>query len=176
MLRRAPVFVAIVVALLVLVTVLSPSAADGDRGPAWYLPLVHNQVTPTPTCTVTPTPTPTATPTPLPAIVRIAPDCSQFDVPGADGKRYTEEYVCFENRGGATAYLEGWVVRDEADAQYTFPPFELAPQAVVRLRSGYGTDTATDLYWGQNRFVWNNAGDTVYLYDNVGNLVDRYAY
>lgn len=156
--------------------------------PSLTATLTHT-TTPTPshTASATPsdTPTGTATPTlPLGPRVRIVPQCgeapppwcSQFDAPGDDNANRNEEYVCFQNQGGEVANLLHWRVKDEADTTYTFPPFALHPGGYVRLRTGSGTDTATDLYWGRGRAVWNNAGDTVYLYDALWNLIDKYTY
>ena len=39
-----------------------------------------------------------------------------------------------------------------------------------------GTDTVTDLYWGSGSAIWNNAGDTAWLRDEQGSLVDSYSY
>ncbi len=50
--------------------------------------------------------------------------------------------------------------------------FELQPGATVTIHTGSGTDTATDLYWGSKRAIWNNKGDVVYLYGPNKNLVD----
>ncbi len=123
---------------------------------------------------VTPTPTPTTGV--APAQVRIAPWCSQFDAPGNDNYNLNEEYVCFENQGGSAASMTGWHVKDVSGHIYTFPLFTLASGARVRLRTGPGPDTATDLYWGKSGAVWNNDGDTVYLYDAGWNLVHSYSY
>ena len=108
--------------------------------------------------------------TPLPDGVRVNPECSQFDAPG------TEEYVCFTNWGTSRQNMKGWSVRDEVGHTYTFPIFNLWPGATVRLHTGSGTDSAADLYWGRGSAVWNNDGDTVYLYDDAWNLVDSYTY
>ncbi len=164
--------VAIILATVMLLPhrAIKSATAGGSPQGVCYLPLVHNGREPTPT------PTPSPTPTPLPAAVRIAAWCSQFDVPGADGNKYDEEYVCFENYGGQTAQMLGWQVRDETGFTYTFPAFALPPKQSVRLHTGSGTDTATDVYWGLRHFVWNNAGDTVYLYDDTGTLIDQYTY
>ncbi len=35
--------------------------------------------------------------------------------------------------------------------------------------------TESKLYWG-DRAIWNNSGDTVYLRDSVGNVVDKVSY
>ncbi len=144
--------------------------------------------TPTATPTATPTQTPTASPTAIPTAtqtptmpsmpnVRVAWWCTQVDAPGNDNYNLTEEYVCFENHGGAPANMTGWHVKDEYGHTYTFPMFTLPAGAHVRLRTGSGTDTATDLYWGRTgRAVWNNGGDTVYLYDDAWVLVDDHSY
>ena len=105
-----------------------------------------------------------------PADVRVNVDCCQFEAPG------TEEYVCFTNWGGTPQSMTDWRVRDEVDHTYSFPPFVLGAGATVKLHTGSGTDTATDLYWGRGSAVWNNEGDTVYLFDSAWNLVDSYSY
>ena len=63
-------------------------------------------------------------------------------------------------------------MKDKENHTYDFPSFELQPGATVTIRTGCGTDTATYLYWGSKRAIWNNKGDTVYLYDANNNLVD----
>jgi hypothetical protein len=135
-------------------------------------PLAAPTATPKPTPTLKPTPTQTAGP----ANVRVASWCSQFDAPGNDHDNLNQEYVCLENRGGSPAGMTGWRVRDEYGWTYTFPTFTLPAGVHVKLRTGCGTNTATDLYWSRTGAVWNNAGDTVYLYNAAGQLVYRYSY
>lgn len=86
-----------------------------------------------------------------------------------------QEWVCFSNYGG-DADVTGWRVRDEANHTYVFPSFTLPAGETVRLHTGSGPDGQTDLYWGSGRAIWNNSGDTVYLYNARGSLVDRYGY
>jgi hypothetical protein len=138
--------------------------------------------TPTPTATSSPTPIATATPTATPTLppgtpnVRIEPACSQFDAPGDDNANLNEEYVCFTNRGNSTVDISGWTVRDVAAHIYTFPTFTLAAHLSVKLHTGCGTNTYTDVYWCQTGAIWNNSGDTVYLYNSASVLVDSYTY
>ena len=113
---------------------------------------------------------------PSPADVRVVGWCSQFDAPGNDNDNLNEEYVCFRNQGGSPADMSGWHVRDDADHTYTFPSFTLGLGATVKLHTGTGANTASDLYWGRSQAVWNNGGDTVYLYDSGWSLVDSYSY
>jgi hypothetical protein len=103
-------------------------------------------------------------------------DCCQVDAPGNENENLTKEYVCFVNRDTVAVNMGGWHVQDEVTHDYTFPAFTLAPGARVRLRTGSGTDTTTDLYWGEGQAVWNNGGDTIYLYDGGWNLIDSYTY
>ena len=135
---------------------------------------------PTPTCTRTPEPTRLRTPTPTqtrsPAAIRVAAWCSQFNAPGNDHQNLNEEYVCFDNQGSAAADMTGWHVKDANVHTYTFPTFSLASGAWVKLRTGCGSNTATDLYWCRSQAVWNNDGDTVYLYNAAWALVDQYRY
>lgn len=110
--------------------------------------------------------------------ILIDPNCSLFDAPGNDNQNREEEYVCFTQRGAQPIDLTGWSVRDDHGWTYSVPVFSLAPGASVRLRTGCGVDTDTDLYWCKPDAyaVWNNAGDTVTLLDPQGVLIARYSY
>jgi hypothetical protein len=99
------------------------------------------------------------------------------DAPGNDHENLNEEYVGFENTGGTDLELGGWTVRDEADHVYRFPNgYTLAAGETVTLHTGSGTDSQTDLYWGEGRAVWNNGGDTVIVRDADGREVTRREY
>jgi len=87
-----------------------------------------------------------------------------------------DEWVDIENRSGASVDMAGWAVEDAAGNRYEFPSdFSLAAGDTVRLHSGDGTDSDTDLYWGDD-YIWNNDGDTCLLYADTGDLVQRYEY
>lgn len=133
-----------------------------------------------PTTTPTPTPTsvPTNTPAPLAARITVDPSCSQFDSPGDDSKNKSEEYVCLRNGGDQSIRMQGWTLKDEYGWTYILPEFTLDPGATVKIRTGCGQNTATDLYWCHEgaTAIWNNDGDIVFLYDLEGNLVTKHAY
>jgi hypothetical protein len=86
------------------------------------------------------------------------------------------EYVELINRDNAGQRMNGWILCDQQGHHcYTFAVFTLPTQATVRVWSKAGTDTVTDLYWGHRQPVWNNEGDTAFLRDNRGALVDESA-
>lgn len=88
------------------------------------------------------------------------------------------EYVALENQGTSAAAMDAWTVKDEVGATYSFPSgFTLAAGATVKVYTGSGSDTASELYWGRGQAVWNNSGgDTAYLLDAAGVLVDEWSY
>ncbi len=103
----------------------------------------------------------------------------EHDPPGRDEENLNGEWVEVRNDGELAAGVGGWVLRDESSTnRYTFPVgFELPPDgAVVRVRVGCGTDTADELFWCATEPVWNNGGDTAYLFDAHGSLVARLGY
>lgn len=99
------------------------------------------------------------------------------DADGDDAENLNDEYVVFENTGTSSLDLSGWELADAADHTYTIPEGTvLDPGERITIHTGSGTDTATDLYWGQSRPVWNNDGDTVILRDDAGTVVIEETY
>lgn len=165
--RVWPAFVSLaLLALAWLSTAGSLAEPDVPSEYAVYLPFAGK---PPPT----PTHTPTPTPTPAPPDIRVDPACSHFQ--GGSTADPTGEYVCFRSYDERPTVMTGWLVKDRTGLRYTFPTFALDPGATVRLHSGDGQNTATDLYTGKSR-IWNDGGDTVYLYDASGNEVTTYVY
>ena len=56
-----------------------------------------------------------------------------------------------------------------------FAGFSLGASDKVKLFSGCGTDSATELYWCTGA-VWNNDGDTATLRDTDNSIVDTFTY
>ncbi|MFQ5612409.1 MAG: thermonuclease family protein [Anaerolineae bacterium] len=99
------------------------------------------------------------------------------DAPGDDRQNPNGEWVEITNQGAEAVDFRGFTLKDEANNIYTFSNFTLAPEASVRLHSGRGRDDETTLYWGfSHEAVWNNNGDTAFLRDADGILIDLYAY
>jgi len=121
----------------------------------------------------------TPTPEPSAPIINLIVDrsCSQFDSPGNDNETKEEEYVCITNKGSASVIMNGWRIVDEAGHSYSFQNFNLGAGSSVKVRTGCGIDTTTDLYWcfGQSA-IWNNGGDTASLYDDSSQLITELSY
>lgn len=99
------------------------------------------------------------------------------DAPGRDDVNPNGEFVTLSN-DGPDQDLTGWTLRDESSVhRFTFPDgFVLETGELVTVRSGCGTDTATDLYWCADGSVWTNSGDTAILLDDRGAVVERQRY
>jgi Lamin Tail Domain/Staphylococcal nuclease homologue len=103
----------------------------------------------------------------------------EYDAPGNDHENLNGEWVEITNTGTSTEAMSSWVLKDEsASHRYTFSTdFTLSPGSNVKVYTGCGTDTTAALYWcSSNGAVWNNDGDTAFLLDTSGNLVDKRSY
>ena len=88
----------------------------------------------------------------------------------------SSERVTIQNKSAYfTADLTDWLLTD-GYWDYEFPSFTLAAGGTVYVHTGDGTDSSTDLYWGYDRAVWNDDGDTGYLYDDRDQYISKYSY
>lgn len=99
----------------------------------------------------------------------------QYDSPGSDtgsNGSLNAEWAQLHNYGSRTRALTGWTIRDRSGHVYRFPRFSLRPGRNVRLHTGRGQNSASDLYWRQGAYVWNNTGDRAILRNKAGSRVD----
>ena len=113
----------------------------------------------------------TATPT-----VSVKITYLHYDAYGNDNYNLNDEYVVIKNVGNTLVSLEGWILKDEAGHTFVFPSIILDSGGTVTIYSGSGVNTDNELYWTSSRAIWNNDGDTAFLYDANGNLVDTYTW
>ena len=86
------------------------------------------------------------------------------------------EWVQLHNTSGARITMTGWTLRDAAGHVFTFGTFTIKPHAYVKIHTGPGRNTQTDLYWNKHWYIWNNTGDTAILSDNHGRQLDKCTY
>ena len=95
---------------------------------------------------------------------------------GADNPKEPDEYVEIKNTG-ETASIGGYQLHDESGKTYTFPDVNIRTDETVKVFTGCGTDTATELYWCYTQSaIWNNSGDTATLKNAEGNIVSTFNY
>lgn len=83
-----------------------------------------------------------------------------------------DEWVEISNKGSSPVSLNGWKIEDDGSKHtYMFPSYTLDSGSTVTVYTDKGTNTAIELYWGSDSPIWNNDGDTAYLYDGSGKLV-----
>ncbi|NGN64348.1 lamin tail domain-containing protein [Streptomyces sp. A7024] len=109
----------------------------------------------------------------------------QYNAPGSDDNRCTggntrEEYLTIKNYSSSTTVnLKGDSIKDATGNRFVFPANHyLQPGDYVRLRGGNGTDSDTKnvVYRDNCNFIWNNSGDTIYLYKDTGARADVHSY
>ena len=124
-----------------------------------------------------------------PAFCGVGPEANlrlviQPDPVGDDTKNINDEYVAIVNDGPNRVDLSRWVIRDGSLDWLRLPAgTAVDPGGVLTVRSGSGTNTATNVYWGRRTPVWANfttargtrtkfgfIGDGAYLLDTLGNV------
>jgi hypothetical protein len=103
----------------------------------------------------------------------IVVSAARVDPPGPDRRALDQEWIQLANRGYRAIGMTGWSLRDAGRRNvFLFPHgFMFEKNATVKVRTGIGPNTQKDLFWGLTREVWNNARDTVRLFDAQGEMV-----
>ncbi|MFI8916442.1 lamin tail domain-containing protein [Streptomyces sp. NPDC053513] len=106
---------------------------------------------------------------------RVEISAVQADSPGRDtrsNRSLNAEWVEITNTGRHSVDLDGWTLKDEDGHRYRFEDFRLAGRSTVRIHTGEGRDTRTDLYQDRRDYVWDNHSDTATLRDDHGRTID----
>jgi hypothetical protein len=83
------------------------------------------------------------------------------------------EWVQLKNTTTSSKMLTGWTLRDASSHIYPFATLNLGAGATVKVHTGSGSDTASNLYWGSGSYI---TGDTATLKNANGTTVDGCAY
>ncbi|AGZ46063.1 lamin tail domain-containing protein [Actinoplanes friuliensis] len=101
---------------------------------------------------------------------------AQYDSPGKDTRSpasLVNEWISLINTGSAPVDLSGYTIRDESNHVYTFGDVTIAGSGGrIWLRTGEGTRSGRNLFWGSGIYIWNNTGDTATLRTAAGRNVD----
>ena len=96
---------------------------------------------------------------------------------GVEGKQQPDEYVSIKNIGKDSISMNGYTLEDESGKTYIFNNVSLNSSDTVKIFTGCGTNSSNVLYWCYTKTaIWNNSGDTAFLKDDKGSLVDSYNY
>jgi hypothetical protein len=100
----------------------------------------------------------------------------QYDSPGHDdrsSRSLNKEWVDIHNTSRRTVNLDGWTLSEDKDGNtYTFRHYRLEGHATVRVHTGFGRNSHSDLFQGRRNYVWDNRSDTATLANDRGRLVD----
>ncbi len=100
-----------------------------------------------------------------------------YDGPGSDRIAPNGEWVELTNKASVPVDMSGYTLQDAGLHLYTFGTIVLLPGATVRIYSGRGIETTTELYWGlAGEEIWYSNGNAAYLRDSTGAFVDYESY
>ncbi len=100
------------------------------------------------------------------------------DAPGRDNENLNGESIIISSNETSTVDLAGWTIKDESSVhRYTFGGgVQIGPGESLVVFTGCGQDQSGEFFWCNETPVWDNAGDTGFLLDSYGTIVDRYGY
>ncbi|MCX5078655.1 lamin tail domain-containing protein [Streptomyces sp. NBC_00513] len=99
----------------------------------------------------------------------------QADSPGRDdhsNRSLNNEWVEIRNTTRQPVNLRGWTLRDADGNRYRFHDIRIAGRGTIRVHTGTGRDSRTDVFQGKREYIWGNRGDTATLRDDRGRTVD----
>ncbi|WP_406164553.1 lamin tail domain-containing protein [Streptomyces sp. NBC_00996] len=82
------------------------------------------------------------------------------------------EWVDVTNTSHRSVNLDGWTLSDEDGRTYTFRHYRLEGRSTVRVHTGVGRDSGTDLYQDRRTSVWDRHSDTATLANDHGRIID----
>lgn len=106
---------------------------------------------------------------------RVVISAVRADSPGRDdrsNRSLNRNWVEVSNTGRREVNLDRWTLSDGDGHVFTFHHFRLDGRSTVRVHSGEGRGSRTDLYQGRRTYVWDSPSDTATLRDGYGRFVD----
>lgn len=93
--------------------------------------------------------------------------------PGADEHNLNGEKVVLRNKCTTALQLDGWMLSNTAGRTFLLPNLTILPKGLLTVRSGNGTDNATDVFLSSVQPAWKNSKEAATLRDGEGRLVAR---
>jgi beta-lactamase superfamily II metal-dependent hydrolase len=152
---------------------LSTPTLTGNATPAPSVIVTFPTLPPVPSNLTLPVPTVTLPPFQLGNAAGVKIHAVQFNAPGDDRQNLNGEWVQLNNTGDGPVLINGWTLTDRTGSDpYTFPAVILMPGEKVTVYTGNGRMNETSLFMGRTEPLWGNSGDSVFLRDGSGNLID----
>ncbi|TVZ83145.1 lamin tail domain-containing protein [Streptomyces sp. BK340] len=82
------------------------------------------------------------------------------------------EWVDITNNGRHGVNLSGWTLSDRDGNTYTFRNYWLGGRSTVRVHTGVGRDSSTDVFQDRRFSVWDRDADTATLRNDHGRFID----
>jgi hypothetical protein len=99
----------------------------------------------------------------------------QYNSPGQDdrsNRSLNREWVEVTNTARRSVTLDGWTLQDEDGRTYTFDHYRLEGRSTVRIHTGNGRGTDSDLHQDRRHYIWDNRSDTATLRNDHGRFID----
>ncbi len=98
-----------------------------------------------------------------------------YDPKGDDYKNLNGEFFEIKNVCNETITMKKWYIFDEANNMFIIN-LKIDAYSSLRIHTGCGRNNETDVFLCSKKPIWNNDGDTLYLYDSEGKIVLKYSY
>ena len=92
------------------------------------------------------------------------------------GSSEPNEYVEIQNVDKKRIQLKDWILHDIANHVFTFPDFVIQPNQTCRIYTNENHPEWCGFNYESGSAIWNNGGDTAYLRDANGTLIDDYSF
>ncbi|MFI1102140.1 lamin tail domain-containing protein [Streptomyces melanogenes] len=99
----------------------------------------------------------------------------QYNSPGRDdhsNRSLNNEWVEVMNTGRHAVNLRGFTLTASDGARYRFHTLRLEGHSAVKVHTGVGRDSGSDVYQDRHNYVWDNHRDTATLRNDNGRILD----
>ncbi|MEV7990947.1 lamin tail domain-containing protein [Streptomyces sp. NPDC086077] len=106
---------------------------------------------------------------------RVVISAVQYDPPGRDdrsNRSLNKEWVEVTNTGRRSVNLDGWTLSDRDGQTYVFDRFRLDGRSSVRVHTGAGRDSRTDVFQDRRHYMWDDRSDRATLANQRGREID----